>query len=828
MKKRTLFMIGNSHIDPVWFWDWDEGMQEVKATFRSALDRLFEYPEMKFTSTSSAFLEWIEVVAPEMFEEIKQRVKEGRWELTGGWFLEPDCILPCGEAFVRQGLYAQRYLMDKFGVIARTGSNVDSFGHNPMLPQILKRSGMQEYVFMRPRLDTPVFIWESMDGSRVNAISLPSEYTTWFYDQMKKGVEMADEAAGSQGLSEMACCFGVGNHGGGPTKENLEAVYQLREEMPDKELVLGGYRDFFDSLSKEEKAALPVRRDFFDKVNTGCYIMDSRLKKSNRRAEQRLLQMDAVTSMDQMFTQIAVSASGKKEQMGLWKTLLFNQFHDTLGGTTVKPARDEAIMQFGKVGSEAKRKWVLSMQHMLSQIDTQGDGFPLILFNPTGKDWNGPIAIELNWFCKDGMILKDPEGKEIAYQRVHTQAKVRNYNIGGRRGIIFDASIPSFGFAVYRTLIGEGRLCDDSRESGGKWLLNAETENPGQVILENEKLRAVFNNEGYLCSLYEKETGYEALSGQISFPIWKDERDTWGGMQERPFEDSGEKLFFESLQLVEDGSYRKVVRAIYRLGGSVLKQDYILYHDAAEIEIVNHLFWDREWQQLLMECPLAQSNAEVSRETAYGIYRGQADYKTECCMQRFVDVTENGAGLCIANDAKYAFVLNRDSITKSVSCSLPLARSSIYAQGRGVNWYNPSEGYEYTDIGKQEFTFILRPHSNALRAEAYYRQAERCAKPILYTTDNWHTGKRIDHKWSGLSISQSNVELGCVKVAEDGVGVVLRLLETEGEKTQGEIIFSGMNYPYSIGAYEILTLRIDNDGCKRVNLLEWEDEADGE
>ena len=182
MKKKTLYMIGNSHIDPVWFWDWEEGMQEVKATFSSALDRLREFPDVKFTATSAAFFEWIEEVAPEMFEEIRQRVGEGRFELSGGWFIEPDCILPW-EAFVRQGLYAQSYFKEKFGVICRTGSNVDSFGHNPMLPQILKKSGMEEYVFMRPRLDTPVFVWESIDGSRVNAISLPSEYTTWLKKQ---------------------------------------------------------------------------------------------------------------------------------------------------------------------------------------------------------------------------------------------------------------------------------------------------------------------------------------------------------------------------------------------------------------------------------------------------------------------------------------------------------------------------------------------------------------------------------------------------------------------------------------------------------------------
>lgn len=140
MEKKELYMIGNSHIDPVWFWNWEEGMQEVKATYASALERMKEFEDFKFTSTSTLFFEWIEGILPEMFEEIKQRVAEGRWEITGGWFLEPDCILPCGEAFVRQGLYAQRYLKSRFGRLCTIGSNVDSFGHNHVLPQILKKA----------------------------------------------------------------------------------------------------------------------------------------------------------------------------------------------------------------------------------------------------------------------------------------------------------------------------------------------------------------------------------------------------------------------------------------------------------------------------------------------------------------------------------------------------------------------------------------------------------------------------------------------------------------------------------------------------------------
>ncbi|HEY0443360.1 MAG TPA: hypothetical protein VGC90_03970, partial [Candidatus Limnocylindrales bacterium] len=133
-QERLLHMIGNSHIDPVWLWQWPEGYQEVRATFRSALDRMNEYPEFIFTSDSAAYYEWVEEIDPGMFDEIRARVDEGRWEIVGGWWVEPDCNIPGGESFVRQALYSQRYFLDRFGRIATVGYNVDPFGHNAMLP----------------------------------------------------------------------------------------------------------------------------------------------------------------------------------------------------------------------------------------------------------------------------------------------------------------------------------------------------------------------------------------------------------------------------------------------------------------------------------------------------------------------------------------------------------------------------------------------------------------------------------------------------------------------------------------------------------------------
>ena len=244
---KDLYMIGNSHIDPVWFWTWEEGMQEVKATLSSALDRMEEYPEFRFTCSSTAFLEWIERIDPELFSRLKERIQEGRMELVGGWFIEPDCLLPCGEAFVRQGLYGQRYFQEKFGVTCRTGSNVDSFGHNSMLPQILKKSGMDEYVFMRPRLDTPVFVWESKDGSQVNAISLPSEYTTWFYEPTKEAVEMADEAAKKAELFDV---YRGARLGAGKKSMALHITFSSEDKAITPETADGWFQKIVLSLGK--------------------------------------------------------------------------------------------------------------------------------------------------------------------------------------------------------------------------------------------------------------------------------------------------------------------------------------------------------------------------------------------------------------------------------------------------------------------------------------------------------------------------------------------------------------------------------------------------
>ncbi len=804
MKKKKLYMIGNSHIDPVWFWNWDEGMQEVKATFASVLERMKEYEEFKFTSTSTAFFEWIEKTVPTMFEEIKQRVAEGRWELTGGWFIEPDCNLPSGEAFVRQGLYGQRYLKETFGKISKTGSNVDSFGHGSNLPQFLKKSGMDNYVFMRPRLDNPVFIWESADKSSVNAITLPGEYTTWFYDATKKNIE--DTLAAMKDYDKMPCCYGVGNHGGGPTKENIESIRKLREEYPDTELSFSSYEEFFKDI---KGLPLQKKKQPFEKINPGCYAMDSELKKANRLSETRLQQADMLLSIGAAATGNWLKEAGKMKE--LWKLLLFNQFHDTLGGTAIKEARDEAIMQFGTVSANCGALKAVAMQSIVNEVDTTGSGFPLFLFNSYGKEFCGFVTIELNWFCKHPLKLLDPQGKEVPYQRVHTKAKVRNYNLGGRRNIVFHATIPPCGYSIYRLLIEEPFLCYNNE---------MELDHTDSYLMENEYIKVTFDKEtGFLNSLFEKKTGYESIKRPVSLQVWKDERDTWGNIQERHYEDTGETFRLLSIEKVESGKIRECIRAIYEHEGSRLEQRYYLYAGEKEIVVENVLYWDKDWHTLKFEYPLEIAKPLTRAEGSYEIIEREIQDEDEYYMHRFLDVTEKGReGLAIANDSKYSFSFSKRSLLITV------ARSAMYAQGYGKNWYNPLESYEFADIGKQSFTFVLRPHKETLPAAELYRMARRGNGSFDYLADNCHSGKERRTAFSMASTDQPEVAIMAVKKAEDDEDYIVRILEQSGKDQSYCLNFLGVNYNLSIGRNEIQTLKINpmSKVIKQVNLLEFE------
>ncbi|MBQ7312272.1 MAG: alpha-mannosidase, partial [Clostridia bacterium] len=348
-KKTKYYLIGNAHLDPVWQWRWQEGSAEAKATIRSALDRMNEFPEFRFVCSSASVYQWVEEFAPEMFEEVKQRVKEGRFIIVGGWHVQPDCNLPSGEAYARQSLYSQRYFKETLGETAKVGYNVDSFGHNYMLPQILKKSGMDAYIMMRPghhEKDIPsdIFEWVSPDGSSVTTYHIMDGYCFNFnsLEELERRFDEMDRVTRTD-LDTAPLFYGVGNHGGGPTIRNLEVLREYQAAHPDKEMTFSDVHDFFEAV-RNSGADIPKYYEDLQHHAAGCYATVKRVKDGIRRAETSL-------SAAENYNMLAGTLCGKKPKNKVfeeaWKNVSFCHFHDSMDGCSIMEVYDDADGMLG-------------------------------------------------------------------------------------------------------------------------------------------------------------------------------------------------------------------------------------------------------------------------------------------------------------------------------------------------------------------------------------------------------------------------------------------------------------------------------------------------
>jgi alpha-mannosidase len=807
-KEQTLHMIGNAHLDPVWLWQWQEGFQETKATFRSALDRMKEYPEFVFTNSSAANYEWIENNEPDMFEEIKQRIKEGRWEIVGGWWVQPDCNIPSGESFVRQGLYGQRYFQEKFGVTAKVGYNVDSFGHHGMLPQILKKSGMDYYIFMRPSpqekgLPGRLFWWESDDGSRVLSYRIPFEYCTWGKELEKHMRRNAGELKAP--FNDLMTFYGVGNHGGGPTKENIESIKQLNDDPTIPKLVFSTPNKFFAELMKKN-LPFPVIHDDLQHHASGCYAVHSGIKKWNREAENALIKAEK-------FSALANWTTGQKYPISeyelAWKNVLFNQFHDILAGTSLEAAYEDARDMHGEAMSIAKRGVNYAIQSLSWRIDIEEEeGMkPLVIFNP--HSWNSKVNVEQEvGGLRLGDILVDEEGYQIPMQMVQSQATA-----GGRFRVSFIADLPSMGYRVYKIV----------RREEGKEFTSLKA---SETSLENDHFRVEIDSQtGFVTSLFDKQKNLEVLSGPAARPVViNDMSDTWSHNVIRFNEEAG-TFKAVSVKLVEHGPVKSVIRVISEYGKSTLVQDFTMYKELEQIDVHCSLNWQEQFKALKLKFPVNLIFRKSTYEIPYGHIVREGNGEEEP-GQNWIDTsgshpsTGEVYGLSLLNDCKYSFDIHNKEM------SMTVLRSPIYAHHDPIV---PEENgsYSFIDQGIQRFTYSLLPHTgNWETAGTVKRAAELNQKPISII-ETYHNGS-LPQKDSFLAVDVDNVIVSVIKQAEDNDDLIVRAYETSNDATPAVIHLPKWNRTINteFNPSEIKTFRIPKDQSKSIvenNLLEWED-----
>ncbi|MEV4266772.1 glycoside hydrolase family 38 C-terminal domain-containing protein [Kribbella sp. NPDC049584] len=803
-----LYMIGNAHIDAVWLWRWQEGYQEVRATFRSALDRMDEYPDYVFTADSVAYFSWIAEHDPGLFERIRKRVAEGRFEIVGGWWVEPDCNIPGGEAFVRHALYSQRWLAEHLGVIATVGCNVDPFGHNATLPQLLSKSRLDSYTFLRPQkhereLPGQKFWWEAADGSRVLAYRIPHEYCS-------PGGEISGHVAKAlQQLpvttDPLMVLYGVGNHGGGPTIENIESIKQLAERDLYPDMFPSTMRRFFDEARTFDD--LPVHATDLQPHAIGCYAAHSGIKRQNRLAEQALLAAEKWATIASV---VSGMPDATAELTHAWKQVLFNQFHDIAAGTAIEPAYDDARDQLGEAKSIAARLANRSIQSIARQVDIPAESamVPIVVFNPHAWPVTSTVELELGYPAplRGAIALREGlDGRLLEVQEVRSAATAN-----GRRRIAFTAGVPPLGYQLFTMRPDEasyhlGQPSDD------------------RLVLDNGRVRAeVDRRTGWLSTLACGDGPNLLASGVAHAQVIHDDTDTWShGV--RSLWKTIDSFHVTRVRRLADGPVRQLIRVESAYGDSRLIEEFVLDAQADAVEVRVTVDWREQLKALKLCFPFAIKRSEATHEIPYG-HLVREQNREEVPSHAWVDISGPDGGVAVLNDGKYSFAVDGSTAGRSV-LAMTAVRSPVYA------WHDPrgldDDGvYSYVDQGIQHFTYRLQPHAADWRAAQVVRRASELGQPLTPLIECFHDGP-LPATHSYLSVAGADhVIVSVLKRAEDNDGAtILRAYETAGRPAEVriELPLLGHSFEATFDPHEIKTLRLPPDGpATELDLLEWD------
>jgi len=744
-----------------------EGLEAFAATCRSALDRIEEFPGFIFTASSAAHYAFVEETDPKLFLKIQEAVRNKRWSIVGGWWVESDCNLPSGESFVRQALLGQRYFQSRFGKVATVGYNIDSFGHNANLPQLLSKAGLTSYIFMRPQqdekhLEAALFEWESPSGDRVATYRLPLHYSNWKHSVREK-IELLPTYELFNSKQPWMIFFGVGNHGGGPTIAQLHEIEALR--TGGKEIEYSDPNRFFATLNK---SSLPVIRGDMLPHAIGCYSAHSEIKQLNRRAENTLLQAEAAVVL--MNLTLKENTDGNVF-LQAWKNVCFNQFHDILGGVAIKEACDDAITMYRESISIAERKLHRSLQRIASHINTSDHIENLIIFNLSAHEREELIEFEL-WHpeaSERGELLGtvnliSNDGQKIGTQKIESSGKIGD----DRVRFVAKICIPALGWSVYG--IERSNL-----------IL------PAQM----EDIRLPFQHSPAI--------------------IIRDESDTWShGIHS--FTNFEQAFQIDSTETIESGPIRSGIRI--KSSGSIsrMEEEIFFGKDSNIIELRVFLDWHEKHKLLKMRFRHGCKDPVARYEIPYASIERPIGSE-EHPGQSWVDVSErdHSHGFAIVTDSKYSYSVDEEYIYVIV------ARSPLYAHHVTPHVTKPNERERYQDQGEQEFRLLLIPHDG----EWNKRQVSRLNDPLIVHTESRHNGT-LPKAFSGMEQKNNVVRVGVLKMAEDSNGVILRAVEQSGESCEAEFKFPTLDAHWhaSFTPFEIKSFLIQGQRVTEVDLLE--------
>ena len=741
-----VILAGHSHLDVAWLWTVKEIYRKTARTFSNNIALLDNYPDFHFTQSQAVIYDFMKEKYPEVFERVKEYVKDGRWEIIGNTWVEADTNLASGESLIRQLLYGREFFLKEFGVSSDTYWLPDCFGFTAALPQIIKKSGMKYFITSKLQYNDTnefplsVFKWRSHSGDEVLAYMQKVHYEgdadANYIIRTRSTNRQNDLVDASMGM------FGYGDGGGGCTYNMVERIRRFEKLPGVPKTREGRASDFFKEVEKG-KDELPVwDGEMYYENHRGTFTSQAFIKKNNRQGEYMLRNAE--------FLGIISGKYDKEKLEKAWKILLINQFHDILPGTSIHEAIENTRKEYGELKCMGNE---LIENSLTSLNENAADGKAIVVWNFGSHEVSDVITVDMPF---PGAYIENTEC-EITTE-------------DGVKKLIFKAdNIPPMGYKVFKisekaTPAEDGVLVD-----GGS--------------LENEYLKVAFDENGLITSVFDKKNEREVLYGKgnlltishdkpIHESAWNLESDYKMKMWKL------EKA--ESITVIENTPLRGTIEIVRKFNESVITQKVSLKKGSRTLDFDTTVDWHEREKVLKAEFPVNIRSRFSTFEIAHGAlerptYANNSFEKAmfECCAHKWTDLSEGNYGVSLLNDCKYGYDIDKDVLR------ITLMRGPV----------NPDK---YGDIGISTFKYSLYPHENRWNDAGTVAEGFKLNLPLKpYFVEN---GKGTGEKKSFVTVDKNDVIIDAFKQAQDGNGIILRMYEAEGKHTNAtvKLPFSGI------------------------------------
>jgi alpha-mannosidase len=773
----TAWCVGHTHIDVAWLWRLGQTREKAGRSFSTVLNLMEHYPEYIFMSSQPQLYQFVKEDYPEVYENICEKIREGRWEPEGAMWLEADCNLSSGESLVRQILFGTRFFEREFGVKNKILWLPDVFGYSAALPQILKKSGIEYFVTSKiswneyNKMPYDTFLWVGLDGTAIltHFLTACSTNRKWLHSHSTtyNANLIPDEILGSwlryqqKSLSnEVLVSYGYGDGGGGPTKEMLENARRLEKGIPGCPRVrLGKALDFLERLKENVLSDPKLPKwvgELYLEYHRGTYTSMARNKKFNRKSEFMLQDVEWLSSL----THVTGNAEYPAETINkCWETVLLNQFHDILPGSSIREVYEDSLVQYREILGQGQSLLESSIRKIAEKIDLPGPS--VVVMNQLGFERSDIVTVDIPEYC----LLEDQDGNNVPLQRTDD-----------RKAIFYAENIPAKGYKTYSL---KNVSCRPEP-----------TYKPITRELENRFFALKFDDDYNIISLTDKRCGREIIGKGSRANVLQ-------AFEDKPFNFDAwdiniyyqDKMWeindVEGAELVEDGPVRTSLKIRRRFLDSVIYQTIILYNDIPRIDFKTEIDWKEKHILLKAAFPVDIHSDKAAYDIQFGNVERPTHWNTswdyarfEVCAHKWADLSEDDYGVSLLNDCKYGYDI-KDGVMR-----ITLLKSATY----------PNED---ADRETHEFTYSLYPHMGGWRSGNTVQMAYSLNCPLYGCVEEAHSGS-LPSVLSLASGNRENVIIETIKKAEDSDDIIIRLYECYNRRTKVTLEF----YKELSGVYE--------------------------